>query len=266
MTKLIWDAPGDRVYQTGLSNGVLYVDGLEGVPWNGLKAINERPAGGIAIPRYFDGVKYFTSPKLEEFAATIEAYTYPDEFAQCMGMHSNVPGIVLDQQARKEFGLVYKTLIGNDLQGNNLGYQIHLVYNATAGPNEKPHATIGESTVPIDFRWDISCIGEEVVGYLPTAHLIITSTQIYSKSLEALEDILFGTDITPATLPSAQEVYDILTKATPLEIHPDLLTGLAVLEVGLDDLNGTDIPGIYVASPETRLTELGISGLYTLDE
>lgn len=220
MSKLVWNKTGEHFYETGLSNGVLYVRDAEGnyptgVVWNGLINVSENPSGAEANPLYADNIKYLNLISNEEYGATVEAYTYPDEFGQCDGSANIAKGVMIGQQARKVFGMVYKTIIGNDVEGNDLGYKLHLVYGAQAAPSEKSHGTINENPEAITFSWELTTTPIPVVGFKPTAKLTIDSTETDPAKLEALEDILFGTDAPEgnARLPLPDEVASLMTVA-----------------------------------------------------
>lgn len=226
MSKLVWDASGKRLYETGVSQGVLYpmdVNGTYtlGVAWNGLTAVTESPSGAEASPLYADNIKYLNLISAEEFGATIEAYTYPDEFAACDGSAELTPGVSVGQQARKTFGLCYKTLLGNDVEGADYGYKLHLVYGALAAPSEKAYATVNDSPEAITLSWEVTTTPVSVAGLKPTACLTIDSTKVDAAKLAALEDILYGKNATtepvaPATiarLPLPDEVKTIMAVA-----------------------------------------------------
>lgn len=197
--RLVWDADGERFYETGVKNGVLYVrddDGAypTGVAWNGLTSVSESPEGAEPNPLYADDMKYLNLVSAEEFNATVEAYTYPKEFAQCDGSAEISTGIFIGQQARKTFGLSYRTVIGNDLAGNEKGYKIHVIYGALAAPSEKAYETINDNPDAITFSWELSTTPVKVDGFKPTASLVIDSTKMPLASLKALEAILYGVD------------------------------------------------------------------------
>lgn len=203
MAKLKWDQTGERFYETGVKNGVLYIQETggvypKGVAWNGLSAVNESPSGAEASAIYADDMKYLNLYSAEEFAATIEAYTYPDEFAECDGSAQLADGVTVGQQARKTFGMCYKTTLGNDIEANKYGYKLHIIYGAKAAPSEKAYATINDSPEAITFSWEVSTTPVSVEGFEPTASLTIDSTKADPVKLKALEDILFGTDSEPA--------------------------------------------------------------------
>jgi len=198
MSRLVWDNTGDRFYETGVKNGVLYpqVSGKypEGVAWNGLTAVTESPSGAEATALYADDIKYLNLLSNEEFGATVEAYTYPAEFAQCDGSAELAKGVMIGQQKRKAFGLVYKTTLGNDTDGNDYGYKLHIIYNALAAPSEKAYATINDSPEAITFSWELTTTPINVTGAKPTSHIVIDSTKADKTKLAALEDKLFGKD------------------------------------------------------------------------
>ena len=197
MTKIIWDQTGDRLYETGIRNGVLYPRSVTGtyplgVAWNGLTAITESPSGAEATPLYADDIKYLNLLSNEEFGATIEAYTYPSEFAVCDGSAELSVGVMIGQQARQSFGLVYRTVLGNDTENNEFGYKLHIIYNALAAPSEKAYATINDSPEAITFSWELTTSPENVTGHRPTASIIIDSTKADAAKMKMLEDQLFG--------------------------------------------------------------------------
>lgn len=217
MSKLTWDASGERLYETGVKQGVLYVMDSNvygnGVAWNGLTAITESPSGAESTPLYADDIKYLDLRSTEEFGATIEAYTYPDEFAACDGSASLADGVSIGQQARKMFGLCYRTTVGNDTDGTDHGYKLHLIYGATASPSEKAYETINDSPEAITFSWEITTTPISVTGFKPTASITIDSTKADPTCLAALEEKLYGGTSTEPTLPLPDEVKTIMTKA-----------------------------------------------------
>lgn len=202
MSRLTWDNTGERYYETGVKQGVLYpiqTDGKYsvGVAWNGLTAVTESPSGAEATALYADDIKYLNLISNEEFGATIEAYTYPDEFAECDGSAALADGVMLGQQKRKTFGLCYKTTVGNDVDGNDYGYKLHLIYGCLAAPSEKAYATINDSPEAITFSWEVSTTPVNVAGFKPTSQITIDSTKIAEDKkakLTELEDILYGKD------------------------------------------------------------------------
>lgn len=224
MAKLKWDQTGERLYETGVKNGVLYIPTAgvysKGVAWNGLTAVTESPSGAEATALYADDIKYLSLMSTEEFGATIEAYTYPDEFAACDGSAELVDGVTIGQQNRSTFGLCYRTAIGNDTDGNEHGYKLHIIYGALASPSEKAYATINDSPEAITFSWEITTTPVNVTGAKPTASLVIDSTKADSTKLAALEDILYGKDgtgdsstgATEPRLPLPDEIKTLMTK------------------------------------------------------
>ena len=217
MSKLVWDQIGERLYETGVKNGVLYVqeNGAypKGVAWNGLTAVTESPSGAEATALYADDIKYLNLMSNEEFGATIEAYMYPDEFAQCDGSAALVTGVMIGQQARKTFGLAYKTTIGNDTDGNDFGYKLHLIYGALAAPSEKAYATINDSPEAITFSWEINTTPVNVTGFKPTSYLVVDSTKVGEGKMAALEAALYGSDSKEAYLPLPDEVKTLVGTA-----------------------------------------------------
>ena len=201
MSRIIWDATGEKTYETGVDHGVLYpiqTGGLynKGVAWNGLITVTESPSGAEANPLYADNIKYLNLISAEEFGATVEAYTYPKEFAECDGSASVAKGVYIGQQNRKTFGLCYRTVIGNDVENNEYGYKLHLIYGALASPSERSYGTINDSPDAITFSWDLTTTPVNVTGFKPTACLTIDSTQVDAEKLAKLETILYGKDAT----------------------------------------------------------------------
>lgn len=212
--KITWDKSGERYYETGVKRGVLYVMDKgaygNGVAWNGLTAVTESPSGAEASPMYADDIKYLNLYSAEEFAATVEAYTYPDEFAECDGSAEIAPGVTIGQQKRKTFGMCYTTVLGNDTDGNDYGYKIHIIYGANAAPSEKAYATINDSPEAITFSWELSTTPVEVTGHKPTASLTIDSTKTTPEKMKAIEDILYGTESQEPRLPLPSEIAEVL--------------------------------------------------------
>ena len=219
MAKLVWDKTGDRLYETGVKNGVLYIPTAgvysKGVAWNGLTAVTESPSGAEATALYADDTKYLSLMSTEEFGATIEAYTYPDEFAACDGSAELADGVMIGQQKRSTFGLCYKTTIGNDTEGNDHGYKLHIIYGAQAKPSERAYASINDSPEAITFSWEITTTPVNVTGAKPTASLVIDSTKADPSKLAALEDILYGKDGEPGNEPRLPLPDEIKTLMTP---------------------------------------------------
>lgn len=215
MSKLVWDQDGQRFYETGVSQGVLYLKNTEGkyengVAWNGLTAVTESPSGAEPSPLYADDIKYLNLMSTEEYGATIEAYTYPDEFAECDGSASIATGVFIGQQTRKIFGMCYRTVVGNDTDNNGYGYKLHLIYGALAAPSEKAYASINDSPEAITFSWEVSTTPVNVTGHKPTACVTIDSTKCDATKLAALEAVLYGSDDTEPRLPLPDEIATMM--------------------------------------------------------
>ena len=215
MARLIWDEVGQRFFETGVKNGVLYVqdnDGSykNGVVWNGLTAVTESPSGAEETPLYADDVKYLTLRSAEEFGATIEAYTYPEEFEQCDGSAAIAEGITIGQQARRAFGLCYRTSVGNDIQGQNFSYKLHLIYGCTVAPSEKSYSTINDNPEAITFSWELSTVPVPVDGFSPTASLVIDASKVDEGKMQLLENALFGDDQNEAKLLLPNEIMELI--------------------------------------------------------
>lgn len=201
MSKIVWDKTGERYYETGVKQGVLYPQSAGGtyplgVAWNGLTAVTESPSGAEATPLYADDIKYLNLLSTEEFGATIEAYTYPDEFAECDGSAELAKGVTIGQQKRKAFGLCYRTILGNDVDNDEYGYKLHIIYGALAAPSEKAYATVNDSPEAVTFSWEVTTTPVSVTGAKPTASITIDSTKANPEKLKALEEILYGKDPT----------------------------------------------------------------------
>ena len=215
MAKIKWDETGEKIYETGVKNGVLYLPDetgayVKGVAWNGLTAVTESPSGAESTPLYADDIKYVELFSAEEFGATLECYTYPDEFAECDGSAEVTPGVIIGQQNRKTFGLCYRTTLGNDVKGNEFGYKLHLIYGAKASPSEKSYSTINDSPEAITFSYEITTTPVNVTGHKPTASLTINSTKVEAGKLQQLEAMLYGAESTEAKLPLPDEVINLL--------------------------------------------------------
>ena len=215
MSKLVRDQTGERYYETGVKNGVLYVQGeggtyQNGVAWNGLTAVTESPSGAEPTTLYADDMKYLTLMSAEEFGATIEAYTYPVEFNQCNGEAEIATGVIVGQQDRKSFGLCYRTTVGNDVDGNAYGYKLHIIYGAKAAPSEKAYAAINDSPDAITFSWELTTTPINVEGFKPTANITIDSTKADASKLTALEAILYGSEAENARLPLPGEIITLM--------------------------------------------------------
>lgn len=226
MSKLVWDKTGERFYETGVDHGVLYpiqTSGqyTKGVAWNGLSAVTESPSGAEASPIYADNIKYLNLMSAEDFGGTIEAYTAPDEFAECDGSVEVAPGVFAGQQSRKIFGLSYRTILGNDLDSNDYGYKLHLVYGCLASVSEKGYTSVNDSPEPIALSWEFSTTPVEITKTIegkklkPTAILTLDSTKVDMEKMEALEEILYGSEETEPRLPLPDEVITLLTSELP---------------------------------------------------
>ena len=226
MAKVKWDQTGERLYETGVDRGVVYPQASngsypKGAGWNGLTAVTESPSGAEPTPLWANNHKYLTLMSAEEFGATIEAYTYPDEFAECDGSAELAKGVRIGQQKRKAFGFTYRTKVGNDVDGESYGYKLHLVYGALAAPSEKNRQTINEDPEATTMSWEVSTTPVEVEGFEPTSHLEIDSTTADPEKLAALETILYGKD------PTAPEGSDGVDPRLPLPDEVATLMGAA---------------------------------------
>lgn len=214
MSKLVWDQTGERFYETGVKQGVVYPqengEYPAGVAWNGLTAFTESPSGAEATPLYADDIKYLNLMSNEEYGFSVEAYTYPDEFAACNGEAELVAGVSLGQQARKSFGFSCKTTLGNDVKGNEYGYKLHIIYNCLAAPSEKSYATINDSPEAITFSWECSTTPVNVTGFKPTASITIDSTKVDATKLAALEAVLYGSESEEPRLPLPDEIATLM--------------------------------------------------------
>lgn len=215
MARLVWDEVGSRFFETGVKNGVLYVQNDEGgynkgVVWNGLTAVTESPSGAEETPLYADDIKYVVFYSNEEFGATIEAYTYPEEFEQCDGSAELIEGVKVGQQARRSFALVYRTALGNDIQGQDAGYKLHIIYGAKAAPSEKAYATVNDSPEAVTFSWEVSTVPVNVSGLKPTSTVVIDSTKCNPEVLAEIEKVLFGSEDQEARLLLPDEIKGLM--------------------------------------------------------
>lgn len=222
MSKIIWDKAGEHLYETGVDHGVLYptIGGAygTGVAWNGLTGVTESPSGAESTGQYADNIKYLNLISAEEFGATIEAFTYPDEFYACDGSAEPVKGVMIGQQTRRPFGLAYRTLVGNDLMGTEYGYKIHLIYGATASPSERAYTTVNDSPEALTFSWEVTTTPVEVPGYKPTASLTVDSTKTSAANMAKLENILYGTADAEPRLPMPEEVIALIGSSSAITI------------------------------------------------
>lgn len=245
MSKLTWDQTGERRFETGVDHGVLFIPNVNGVynngvAWNGLTTVTESPSGAESNPQYADNIKYLDLISAEEFGATIEAFTYPDEFAQFDGVVNPHPGVSVGQQGRKFFGLSYRSKVGNDVDGD-LGYKIHLVYGCHAAPSEKAYGTVNDSPEAITFSWEITTTPVPVTGLKPTAILTIDSTKVTAANLAALEDALYGTAATSPRLPLPDEVIGMFAGAAPTQVTPTAPTyNAATHEITIPTITGVN--------------------------
>lgn len=218
MSKIVWDKTGERLYETGVDHGVLYPvqeDGTYslGVAWNGLTAITESPSGAEATPLFADNIKYLNMVSAEDFGCTIEAYTYPDEFAECDGSATIATGVNIGQQARKTFGLCYRTIVGNDVESNGHGYKLHLLYGCLAAPSEKSYTSVNDSPEAITFSWEVSATPVNVTGHKPTACLTIDSTKVAAEKMAAIEEALYGSTSAEPKMLMPDEIVAIINAA-----------------------------------------------------
>ena len=271
MVRVTWDEVGERVYETGVDHGMLYIptNGIysDGYVWNGLTSVNESPSGAEASPQYADNIKYLNLISAEEFGATVEAFTYPDEFAQCDGSAQPYPGVVIGQQSRKVFGLCYRTLVGNDVDGTDHGYKLHLVYGCLAAPSERSYGTVNDSPEAINFSWEVTTTPIPVTGYKPTAQFTIDSTKVGATALAALEDALYGTPGTDPRLPLPDEVIAFfagsLTLVTPTQpsaagndITIPVITGVKYY------INNVEVTGTVSITEDVVVTAMPEAGYY----
>lgn len=222
MSQLVWDQTGQRIYETGVKKGVLYVQDSKGaypkgVAWNGLTAVNQSPSGAEASPLYADDIKYLELMSNEDFGGSIEAYTYPEEFEACDGSAALATGVKIGQQKRSSFGLCYRTIIGNDIENDEYGYKLHLVYGCKAAPSEKAYATVNDSPEAVTFSWEFTTTPVAVDGFKPTAYLEIDSTKADADKLAALEAILYGSGDTEARLPLPSEIKTLMADGEAAE-------------------------------------------------
>lgn len=285
MTRIQWDQTGERKYETGVDRGVLYErdnagEYSTGVAWNGLTTVTESPSGAESNPQYADNIKYLDLISAEQFAATIEAFTYPDEFEKYDGNATPAPGVHVGQQARKPFGFCYRTKIGNDVEGADFGYKLHLVYGATAAPSEKAHATINDSPEAINFSWDISTNPVTVgtiggVEYAPTATITIDSTKVDPAKLATLETQLYGDPTNDPSMPLPADVITALTTGTTLATPtaPTYNSGTHTITIPTitgviyrNEADGTELtPGDHVITQDTLVKAYPTTGYHFPD-
>lgn len=240
MGQLTWNDAGSRFFEAGVDRGVLYIDATSGVPWNGLISVDENPTGGEAKAYYIDGEKYLNLSSTEEFEAAIKAYTYPVEFAQCDGTTRVRGGLFFGQQKRKSFGFSYRTKVGNDLNGVDLGYKIHLVYNALAMPSSKSVSSFSDSPEATDFSWNLTTKSRKVSGHSSTAHVVVDTRYTHPVTLAAIEDILYGSATGIARLLTPEELIEIFDTPVVWEVT--------------DNGDGS----FLVAGPEENVSDIGM--------
>lgn len=268
MTKLVWNDAGKRFFEAGVDQGVFYKTDGTGVVWNGLTSVDEALSGGEARPYYLDGVKYINSAAPEDFGGTIKAFTYPEEFAEYDGTVDLYDGLSVNLQKRKPFGLSYRTLIGNDTKGKNLGYKIHIIYNVLAAPAQKSFSTLGSNIDPLTFSWAFTTTPVFVsAGLAYTAHVTIDSTKVGAGLVRAVEGYLYGSATRSAKLIDLPTLIDWFESGgEPLEVVPMYSTGKSkLIQDGLRDLVTTDVEGVYAKLSDSRLTPTTPSGIYKLE-
>jgi hypothetical protein len=253
MSRLDWNGVGERFYEAGVDRGVLYVPGQDGVPWNGLTAVSEKPSGGDVTAYYYDGQKYLNVSDPEEYVASIEAFTYPDEFMACDGTGTLDLGFYIKHQPRSPFSMSYRSLIGNDTQGTLNGYKIHLIYNAMAEPTSVDHKSLTDAVDPDVFSWDISVLAPVVYGFRGSGHYVIDSRKLHAGALIAVEDILYGTDSTDPRIPAYDEILTVIASYADITVVDN---GDGTYTIVADD------DALMVSTDEFTLTSLSatISG------
>lgn len=284
MTQITWDKQGERLFETGIDHGVLYIPDETGAyengyAWNGLTSVSESPSGAEANAQYADNIKYLNLISNEEFGATIEAFTYPDEFAQCDGT-AVIDGVQLAQQTRRSFGFSYRTLIGNDLVGTDYGYKLHLIYGCDAAPSEKSRSTVNDSPEAATFSWEISTTPAQVVGnnpitgkpFRPTSHLTVDSTQVAADRLKELEDILYGTPGVDPRMPTPNEVLAMISGsvATVRVVNPTYNSSTKTITIPnvpglIYEINGSAVSGDVTITEDTVVTVKAAPG-YKLEQ
>lgn len=225
MAKLAWDTVGNKFYETGTDRGVLYIPDArgkytKGYSWSGLISVKQSPEGGESTPNYADNIEYLSLESTEKFKATIEAYTYPRKFEECDGTRAIANGVTIGQQSRKTFGMAYRSLVGNDIDGTDHGYKIHLIYGAKAAPSEKGYTTVNEKPEAITFSWSVTTTPVPVPGFKPTALLTVDSRYVSATGLQLLEDALYGTESKEPNLPLPEDVIKMLATTDPLTPAP----------------------------------------------
>lgn len=282
MTKLVWNQPGDRTYETGVDRGVLYVSNQAGVAWNGLVSVTETPSGAEASSQYAGNNKYLTLRSAEEFGGTIEAFTYPEEFEACDGT-ANINGVSVHQQNRESFAFSYRTLIGNDILGKAYGYKLHLVFDAQATPSEVAYSSTDDQPEALTFSWDFTTtplsynrvvdpshpLNERLSSLGSYSHISIDSRKIKPVTMRLIEEVLYGTGSTPPRMLDIEELFKLLDNdSSAFNIFPNYVTGFSpIIDLGRSegDLIGSYNDGIYSAPPETTLRMTKIDGVLTME-
>lgn len=253
MTKILWDQTSTKVYETGVDRGVLYLSDNSGVAWNGITSVEEDLSDAKQTPYYLDGVKYYNQRTVGDFSAILKAYTYPDEFLEFDGFQTATVGLILsDQPVSGTFGLSYRTLVGNDINGIDYGYKIHILYNLTATPSNRKFSAMGNTVDPLEFTWNISGIPEIVSGFRPTAHVILDSRELSVSTLSAIEDVLYGNSSTNPRIPSLSELVGLVFNVVDNGDGTWTATGLGNTITYLDATTfQIDWPGAVMISPNT---------------
>lgn len=264
MSTLVWDDVGKHYYEAGVDRGVLYIDNYEGVSWSGLVNVVEEYPDFDTAPQYLDGVKYADNAPYTDFSGTISALTYPDVFEECQGFYEWSEGFGVDNQPPKPFGFSYQTKIGNDTEGIDHAYQIHVVYNATAVISETTHETLSDASTPVAFAWNITTQPVFVDNYRPTAHIIFDSRYLDQNIITTVESFLYGGVFANAYLPSINDFVTMILNWDPKIIVANTTTGMCLLTPGLGDLTPGRISGLYMPLANTRLRVSSLAGLYTL--
>lgn len=267
MTRLQWDAPGERQFSAGVDRGVLYPMGKSGVPWNGLVKVSETPVGGTAQPRYRDGVMVANPASTRQFSATLSAFTYPTEFEECDGTAFDGNGLLFDMQDRKNFNLSWRTMLGNDVKGIDAGYRIHLLYNALAAPSPMDYSTLSNQSVPGAFSWALTAKPAVIPGRRSTPHLIIDSTRTNPQLLRYVEEVLYGSDGVEPHLPSPYDLAVMFSQLKFFRVDEAPNSGITELvESDPADVFGRQDEGLYSQTEDSRLEPTKITGLYLLEQ
>ena len=268
MVALTWGTSGSRYYETGVDRGVLYLPNVAGVAWPGLISVKENVSGGDTRSYYIDGFKYLNIKSAEEFGASIEAFSSPREFDVCDGSKALAPGLFATQQVRKSFGFSYRTLMGNDVEGQDAGYKIHLVYNALASAPSVTYKTLDKSGTPGTISWDISTKALSITMARPTAHFIINSVEVPEERLDYLEKILYGSIYTDPRLPSIKELVEIINGVFGYKLEKSEIMNFFVaypnVDLGNTSINSSNIPGIYTVPSYTNLKPV-TEGIWKLE-